>query len=77
LNQQRRRASQALGLVLESGGEIGLVLDEPGSGDIVYRRDAQPILFITTEAAARLAGHVLDVDEATGSGRFTLLPSTD
>jgi hypothetical protein len=77
LNQQRRRSSQALGLVLESGGAIGLVLDEPGSGDVLFLHDAQPVLFITAEVAARLAGHVLDVDGATGSGRFSLLPAPD
>ena len=77
LNQQRRRSSQALGLVLEPGGEIGLVLDEPGSGDVVFLHDAQPVLFITAEAAARLAGQVLDADGATGSGRFSLLPAPD
>ena len=73
LNKQRRQASQSLGLVLESGGAIGLVLDEPETGDLLFLREARPVLFVTTEAAARLAGRVLDLTGTDGSGRFTLL----
>ena len=77
LDKQRRRASQALGLVIEPGGTIGLVLDEPEIGVVLFVRKARPVLFVTTEAAARLAGYVLDVAGADSAGRFTLLAARE
>lgn len=63
---------QALGLVVDPGGGIGLVLDLPGAHDRVYSRNDTPILFIEADLGSRLAGRILDHDGAPGEERFTL-----
>jgi hypothetical protein len=64
-----------LGFVVEPGGGIGLVVDEPGPGDRAYAVDGRTVLFVAAEAGDRLAGRVLDRTGADAAGRFTLLPA--
>ena len=63
---------QALGLVVDPAGSIGLVLDLPGAHDRVFSRNDTPILFIEAELGSRLAGRILDHDGVPGEERFTL-----
>jgi hypothetical protein len=63
---------QALGLVVDPAGSIGLVLDLPGALDRVFSRNDTPILFVEPELGLRLAGRILDHDGAPGEERFTL-----
>ena len=63
---------QALGLVVDPAGSIGLVLDLPGALDRVFSRNDTPILFVEPELGTRLAGRILDHDGAPGEERFTL-----
>ena len=65
---------QALGLVLDPGGKIGLVLDLPGAQDQVYSRNDTPILFIEVDLGSRLAGRILDHGGVPGEECFTLDP---
>lgn len=75
LAKQHGRATQVLGLVLDTEGNLGLVLDEPGEGDRIFVWNAEAILFVTQAVANRLAGHVLDHAGAPGNERFTLQPA--
>ena len=63
---------QALGLVVDPGGSVGLVLDLPGAQDRVFSQNDTPIFFIEAELETRLSGRLLDHDGAPGKERFTL-----
>ena len=75
LGRQRRRPAQMLGLVIDPGGAIGLVVDEPGAEDRLFTRDGRAILFVTAGVAERFAGRVLDLSGTDATGRFTLHPA--
>jgi len=76
LSKQLPRASQSLGLVLEPGGTIGLVIDEPGADDRGFTWKARTVLFISAEVSTRLAGNVLDFSGVSAPARFTLRPAS-
>ena len=60
-----------IGLTLTAGG-IGLVLDTPGQSDRVFSKDADPVMFLSSELERRLRGCVLDFDGPEGREQFTV-----
>jgi hypothetical protein len=70
---QHGRPTQALGLVPDGDGRIGLVLDEPDVGDRLFARNGIPVLFVAVSLGGRLAGRVLDYAGPPGRARFTLV----
>ena len=72
---QHARSGQALGLVAAPGGQIGLVLDVPGTDDLIFARDLTTIFFVAAELGTRLDGRVLDRGGVPGRERFTLGPA--
>lgn len=70
--RQQPRPDQALGLVLEAEGKMGLVLDVPDEGDRVFSHHGTPVLFIAHDAERRLRGHLIDFEGAPGASRFTI-----
>lgn len=77
LHRHQRRATQALGLVVEPGGAIGLVVDEPGAGDHIVTRDGRIVLFVSADVATRFAGRALDLTGPEATARFTLAPADE
>jgi Fe-S cluster assembly iron-binding protein IscA len=69
---QHARPDQGLGLVWESGGRIGLVLDTPDVKDRVFVRDGIPVLFISDEVERPLQDQMIDFEGAPGNEKFTI-----
>jgi CheY-like chemotaxis protein len=69
---QLAQSRQALGLVALPGGQVGLVLDVPGTGDLVFAQDITTIFFVAAELGTRLDGRVLDRGGVRGQERFFL-----
>lgn len=69
---EHARAEQAVGLVSEALGGLGLVLDVPGPTDRVFSVRGEPVLFVEAALLKRLAGRVLDHGGPPGQERFTL-----
>jgi two-component system cell cycle response regulator DivK len=72
---QHARPGQALGLVAATGGQIGFVLDVPGTDDLVFTQDLTTIFFVAAELGTRLDGRVLDRGGGPGRERFMLGPA--
>lgn len=72
--EQFAQPGQALGLVAAPGGQVGFVLDVPGTGDLVFAQGATPIMFVAAELGRRLDGRVLDRGGPSGRERFVLGP---
>lgn len=72
-SRQSPRADQALGLVLEPGGRIGLVLDQPDRADRVLSLNGAPVLFVAHDVERQLRDHLMDYGGAVGGERFTLV----
>jgi CheY-like chemotaxis protein len=71
---QHAQSGQALGLVAAPGGQVCLVLDVPGTGDLVFAHDVTTIFFVAAELGTRLDGRVLDRNGVRGRERFVLGP---
>jgi CheY-like chemotaxis protein len=71
---QLAQTGQALGLVAAPGGQVGFVLDVPGTGDLVFTQDAKAVFFVAAELGTRLDGRVLDRGGPSGRERFVLGP---
>jgi hypothetical protein len=69
--KERARPDQIIGLTLTAGG-IGLVLDTPGQSDRVFSKDADPVMFLSSELERRLRGCILDFDGPEGREQFTV-----
>jgi CheY-like chemotaxis protein len=67
---QGARPRQALGLVAAPGGQVGIVLDVPGTADLVFAHGTTAILFVAAELGTRLDGRVLDRGGPAGHERF-------
>ncbi len=71
-SQQHPRPNQSLGLIAESGGRIGLVLDIPDAGDRVMKKDGVPVLFIAAAVERTLHDRLIDFEGSEGNERFTI-----
>lgn len=71
---QFAQPDQALGLVVAPNGQVGFVLDVPGTGDLVFAQDATAIFFVAAELGRRLDGRILDRGGPSGRERFVLGP---
>jgi two-component system, cell cycle response regulator DivK len=71
---QLAQPGQALGLVAAPGGQVGFVLDVPGTGDLIFAQDATAVFFVAAELGTRLDGRVLDRGGPSGRERFVLGP---
>src|SRR3954452_16669788 len=69
---QRGRSTQSLLVVRDALGQLALVLDEPGSDDLVFAHAGEPILAIADQLKDRFDGQVLDYCGAAGQLRFAL-----
>lgn len=65
---------KALRLARTGQGELGIVRGDPQDDDQVIMREERPLLYVDNEVSSRLDGSTLDVVEADGRERLTLMP---
>ena len=76
LSAQQAAPGEAIKLVPDATGGIGLAIAPPTAEDEVIRRGADPIVIVDGRIAPELDGAVLDLDDGSanqGRPRFTLM----